>query len=122
MLGGINMAGVKDVLQEIEKAMEDTPAYVKGVKAVFQFNLSGEEEGIYQLVIRDEGELTIYEGEQEKADCTLLMSSQDFVKMARGKLNGTQAFMTGRLKVKGNIGLALKLQGILASYNKERSR
>lgn len=116
------MAGVKDVLQEIEKAMEDTPAYVKGVKAVFQFNLSGEEEGIYQLVIRDEGELAIYEGEQEKADCTLLMGSQDFVKMARGKLNGTQAFMTGRLKVKGNIGLALKLQGILASYNKERSR
>lgn len=114
------MSEVKSILEEIEVAMNDKPDYAEGVNAVFQFDLSGDEEGTYQVGLSEDDNF-IAEGEQEKADCVLQMSSDDFVKMANGKLNGTQAFMTGKLKIKGNMGLALKLQSILASYNKEKN-
>lgn len=114
------MSEVKSILEEIEVAMNDKPAYAEGVDAIFQFDLSGAEEGTYQVGL-SEDENYIAEGEKEKADCILQMSSDDFVKMANGQLNGTQAFMTGKLKIKGNMGLALKLQSILASYNKEKN-
>lgn len=42
---------------------------------------------------------------------------KEFQKLLQGDLNSTTAFMTGRLKVKGNIGLALKLESILKKYN-----
>lgn len=113
------MSEVKTILEEIDLALQDKPSYAAGVTAVFQFDLSGDEAGTYQVGLSEDNNF-IAEGEQEKADCTLQMSSDDFVKMAKGKLNGTQAFMTGKLKIKGNIGLALRLQSILAAYNKEK--
>lgn len=113
------MSEVKNVLEEIDLALDDKPSYAEGVDAVFQFDLSGEEAGVYQIGLSEHDNF-IAEGEKEEADCVLKMDSADFLKMARGKLNGTQAFMTGKLKIKGNIGLALKLQSILASYNKAK--
>eukprot|EP00439_Symbiodinium_sp_Y106_P057983 s1207_g8.t1 len=47
------------------------------------------------------------------ADCTITMADADFVAMAEGKLDGMQAFMGGKLKIKGNMMLAQKLQSIL---------
>ena len=38
-----------------------------------------------------------------KANCTVTLSEGDFVAMAEGKLNGMQAFMAGKMKVKGNM-------------------
>merc|ERR1719223_1855524 len=52
-------------------------------------------------------------GENPKADCTITISDADFVAMSEGKLDGMQAFMGGKLKIKGNMMLAQKLAGIL---------
>ena len=46
-------------------------------------------------------------------DCTITMADADLVAMAEGKLDGMQAFMGGKLKIKGNMMLAQKLQSIL---------
>ena len=48
-----------------------------------------------------------------RQDCTITMADADFVAMAEGKLDGMQAFMGGKLKIKGNMMLAQKLQSIL---------
>lgn len=114
------MSNIKQIFQEIDGALSTNPKYAEGVDAVFQFNLTDENPGIYQLILKNDNRSTA-EGEKEKADCTLHMKAEDFVQMAEGKLNGTQAFMSGKLKIKGNMGLALKLQSILAAYNKEKS-
>lgn len=114
------MANIKQVFQEIDEALSKEPKYAEGVEAVYQFNLTDENPGIYQLILKNDHRSTA-EGEKEEADCTLHMKADDFVQMAEGKLNGTQAFMSGKLKIKGNMGLALKLQSILAAYNKEKS-
>ena len=48
------------------------------------------------------------------ADCTLQLAWDDFLNMAAGKLDPTMAFMQGKLKVLGDMSIAMKLQPILA--------
>ena len=43
------------------------------------------------------------------------MAAEDFLKLAEGKLNPTSAFMSGKLKIKGDMSLALKLQSLIGS-------
>ena len=47
------------------------------------------------------------------AGCTFVMSGEDFVKMFQGQLNPTTAFMSGQLKIKGDLGLAMKLEKLM---------
>ena len=48
------------------------------------------------------------------ADCTILVSQADFEDLARGRLDPAMALMRGKLKVRGDMGVAMKLQPILA--------
>ena len=47
------------------------------------------------------------------ADCTISLSLETFEKMVKGELDGTSAFMQGKLRVAGDMGLAMKLGPIL---------
>jgi putative sterol carrier protein len=57
----------------------------------------------------ENGEVTVAEGDQG-GDCTLSASTETFAKIARGEQNPTTAYMTGKLKIKGDMGAAMKLQ------------
>ena len=48
------------------------------------------------------------------ADCTLKVALSDFVDMVEGRLNGMNAFMSGKLKVDGDMSIAMKLQSIIS--------
>ncbi len=52
--------------------------------------------------------------EDVPADCTIIVSKDDFEQMGQGKLDPTMAFMQGKLKVNGDMGVAMKLQPLLA--------
>ena len=56
---------------------------------------------------------TVGDGEGKNADCTISVSLADFEKMVKGELDGTSAFMQGKLRVAGDMGLAMKLGPIL---------
>ena len=51
--------------------------------------------------------------DDKAADCTIKMDFGDFTDMIGGKLDGMTAFMTGKLKIEGDMGVAMKLQSIL---------
>jgi putative sterol carrier protein len=53
------------------------------------------------------------QGMAEKADATLTMASEDFVALTKGQLNPMNAFMSGKIKVAGDMGLVMKLQSLL---------
>merc|ERR1712190_322846 len=89
------------------------PKLVKLGGAVFQFVISDAgPEGKFILDLKN-GSGSAGVGEDPKADCTITIADADMVAMAEGKLDGMQAFMGGKLKIKGNMMLARKLQGII---------
>lgn len=56
---------------------------------------------------------TVSDGAGKTADCTITVSLETFEKMVKGELDGTSAFMQGKLRVAGDMGLAMKLGPIL---------
>ncbi|HEY2069498.1 MAG TPA: SCP2 sterol-binding domain-containing protein [Rhizomicrobium sp.] len=57
---------------------------------------------------------TVSDGDGKTADCTIAVSLETFEKMVKGEIDGTSAFMQGKLRVSGDMGLAMKLAPILA--------
>jgi len=57
---------------------------------------------------------TVSDGEGKSADTTISVKLEDFEKMAKGELDGTAAFMQGKLRVAGDMGLAMKIGSVLA--------
>jgi putative sterol carrier protein len=56
---------------------------------------------------------TVTDGNGKSADCTISVSLETFEKMVKGELDATSAFMQGKLRVAGDMGLAMKLGPIL---------
>jgi putative sterol carrier protein len=56
---------------------------------------------------------SVSDGAGKNADCTISVSLETFEKMVKGELDGTSAFMQGKLRVAGDMGLAMKLGPIL---------
>jgi putative sterol carrier protein len=79
----------------------------KGLNAVYQFDLSGDGGGKWQVAIKD-GTCEVTEGANPSPNITLSMSAQDYLDMVAGKLNGQMAFMSGKLRISGDMGLALR--------------
>jgi putative sterol carrier protein len=83
-------------------------ASAEGVTAVYQFDLSGNEGGQYQLHIADQT-CRVSSGLHPSPDVTLRMMGEDCVAILDGRLSGVSAFLSGRLKMEGDLGLAMKL-------------
>lgn len=67
-------------------------------------------EGAGQWTVRvQDGAVSVEEGAGE-ADCTITASEETFEKIVAGEQNATTAYMTGKLKIKGDMGAAMKLQ------------
>jgi putative sterol carrier protein len=106
------MPTAQEVFAEMNTRLQGNPDKVKGMNATYQFDLTGDEAIQKHLVLADDrGE--VHDGSAENPNITITMASTDFVDLATGKLDGTMAFMSGKLKIKGDMGLAMKLQNIL---------
>ncbi|CAH0723195.1 unnamed protein product, partial [Brenthis ino] len=91
------------------------PELVKKTQAVFQFNVKGKEEGVWHLDLKN-GDGTCGQGEpKHPPDATLTMDSNNFADMFAGKLKATNAFMMGKLKIKGDLQKAMKLEKMMKS-------
>merc|ERR1712137_407146 len=87
---------------------------VKMGGAVFQFVIS-DADIKFTLDLKN-GNGSAKFGEDAGADCTITIADADFMAMSEGKLDGMQAFMGGKLKIKGNMMLAQKLGPILEQF------
>jgi putative sterol carrier protein len=98
------------VTQDIRDFFEALPGRAEGktagVNSTYVFNIEGA--GTWTVAVTDEG-ATVTEGDQGGA-CTIEASSETFSKIVAGEQNATTAYMTGKLKIKGDMGAAMKLQ------------
>jgi putative sterol carrier protein len=104
-----NVSSVKEYFDNIESRFHADAS--KGVNAVFQFELSGDGGGVYAVSV-DDGKVAVKEGAHDAPTVVLKMDAEDYVKMSNGKINGHWAVMSGKLKVSGNMMVAMKMQQI----------
>ena len=69
--------------------------------------------GESQIVIDGTSEVNSVSSEDTEANCTVDVSLDDFTSMMKGDLNPMTAFMSGKMKVKGDMGVAMKLPSIM---------
>ena len=98
------MASVKEFFDGLESQVDESKT--AGMNNSYVFDIEGA--GTWTVRVED-GNVSVAEGEQE-ADCTITASEETFEKIVAGETNPTTAYMTGKLKIKGDMGAALKLQ------------
>ncbi len=91
---------VKSVFQNLAGAFQQDKAV--GVDVVFQFRITAPDEGQWYVVIK-EGHCSVEEGSHSNPTTTIIMGSEDFLKMIQGQLNALQAYTTGKLKIEGDL-------------------
>jgi len=104
------------VFDELAKRVAANPSLVQAIAGVYQWNITGPG-GKTQIWTADlkNGKGSVSVGKPDKADCTLNVSDEDFVAIMTGKANSQQLFMQGKLKIQGNMALAMKLNKLQAA-------
>jgi putative sterol carrier protein len=106
-------ASVKDVFERHMPArLQSKPDLVAKINAVYQFNISGPGGGQWAVDCATPGG-AVSTGPAASASCTVACTDSDFLNIVNGKLNPQMAFMMGKLKIQGDMGLALKLAQLL---------
>lgn len=83
-----------------------------------QIDVTGEGAGVFYAELRD-GKMYVEPYDYNDRDCKLIASAEVLTKLVEGKLDAVAAFMTGKLKVEGNVDKALEFQKLLKAPNKK---
>ena len=98
------MASVQEFFEGLPSRV--SPERIEGMTNTYVFDIEGA--GVWTVAIAD-GAVTVTEGTGD-ADTTFSTSEENFEKIVAGEQNPTTAYMTGKLKIKGDMGAAMKLQ------------
>lgn len=103
---------IEGLFQKIEALLSDE--IIKKTQAVYEFNVKGDEAGIWFADLKN-GSGKVGKGKPPvSADATLTMDSKHFFDMFTGKMKPASAFMSGKLKIAGDLQKAMKLEKLMA--------
>ena len=107
------VTSVKEVFERhIPEKLQAKPDVVSRINAIYQFNIAGPGGGTWAVDCTHPGG-KVHSGPVPNARCTVAATDQHFLDIVNGKLNPQMAFMSGKLKIQGDMGLARTLQQIL---------
>ena len=98
--------------EKIAKKLVDKPETSKAVNSIYEFNITGENGGVWTVDLTKEPG-SVQAGSTGNAKCIVTCAANDFMNIVSGKMNPQMAFMSGKLKIKGDMGLAMKLQKVI---------
>ena len=104
------MSRVKEIFEKIERKILEKKGELGDTKALIQFNISGPEGGKWIVDLKD-GSMGVREGDEE-ANCTFSATDDNFVKLIKREMKPEMAIMTGKVKLTGDVMLAMKLAGL----------
>ena len=84
---------------------------IQGMNAIYQWDISGDNGGKWHAKISD-GNVEVSEGDAEDPNLTITVSDESWMDIVNGSLNAQTAFMNGKLKIQGDVSLAMKLQNL----------
>ncbi len=87
------------------------PSAATGLNKTFQWNISGEQAGTWVLKIANQT-CELIRSAAEKPDITFNVKDTDWLAIAEGKIDAMNAFVTGKVKVTGDMMLAMRLQNM----------
>lgn len=99
----------------LPETVRSEPQKIDGFVGTLRFTITGDDGGVWTVHFKEGAEVEVKEGEDGTPGFTVKMKDQNFVRMMNGELSGPNAFMTGKLKFKGDVGKAMKLRGLLFS-------
>jgi putative sterol carrier protein len=85
------------------------PEKLKGINATYQWDIEGA--GKWYAVIND-GDIDVSEGDADAPGVTISVDEENWLAIVDGSLNAQMAFLTGKLKIAGDMTLAMKLQNL----------
>ena len=109
--GAFAAQSCRELLAMMPSALQAEAA--EGLTAVYQFEVQGDETFVAHLRIA-RGACTFHKGPSEKPNLTIKTPADVWLKIAKGELNGQQAFMDGRYKVEGDMNLLLKMNRLFS--------
>lgn len=95
-------------IDQIIEQFQKQASNIEPLGASFKFVLDDQ-----PIVIDGTGESNVVSTDDIEADCTITTSAETLMKLKNGDLNPMMAVMTGKVKIKGDMGLAMKLQSLL---------
>ena len=102
----MTITNVKEVFDKVPQAFD--PDAAKGLDATFQFDITGEGGGSWSVAVKD-GACKVAEGNADAPTVALSMSAETWLGMVNKQINGIQAFMSGKLKLTGDMLLAQRI-------------
>ena len=106
------MSATQKVFDDINGRLNADKA--KKINSTYLFDIGGEDGGKWFADLT-KGDGPWIEKKDGEAKCTITVpKAEDWISIAGGKLNATSAFMQGKIKVKGDMSLAMKLQTLLS--------
>ena len=100
-------ASAREFFTQLEERID--PDRTRGMSATYRFEI--ENAGTWRLEVAD-GRVSVTESDAA-ADCVLRASEEIFLRIVRGEQSPTTAFMTGKVRIEGDVGLALKLRELV---------
>jgi putative sterol carrier protein len=108
----MTVTSVKELFEErIPHKLQAHPDVAEKIGAVFQFEVGGPMGGSWFVDLRPGG--AVGAGTSPDARCTIAVRDADLIAIVNGTMSAGMAFMTGKIKVTGDYGLAMKLQQVL---------
>ena len=115
-LSGGRVRNAKEYFSTLEERF--VPGASKGMRAVFQFDLTGPDAIAYHVAVAD-GTMRLERGLASDPSVTLRASAEDYVKIVNGELDGTRAVFSGKMSVSGDLILAQKMKEVFPGGSQE---
>lgn len=103
------MATAREMIDEARTKIEGNKPAALAIGAVYKFVLEGDGGGTWTWSLKDEPSIVEEDGD---APCVIRMAAADYVEMMQGRTDAQQLFFAGKLRVEGDLSLAMKLQGL----------
>ncbi len=108
------MKSVAEFFEKFEKRAAENTDAATAPNAVYQFNITGDGGGEWNLdLTKGKTDGFVGEGKHDNPGATITVSADDWLGMLNGSLNPMQAFMSGKIKIDGDMTLAMSLQQVM---------